>query len=64
MCYAMSDYPAGSRQGADREFIQAEFGRQLPMALLVPRADWGREYEMTEDLAALNDVVAISSYQT
>ena len=62
--YAMSDYPAGSRQGADREFIQAEFGRQLPMALLVPRGDWGREYEMTEDLAALNDVVAISSYQT
>ncbi|MGI5950989.1 MAG: MMPL family transporter, partial [Brooklawnia sp.] len=62
--YGNTDYPAGSREAADREFIQAEFGRSLPMALLVPRGDWGREHQLEQELAALDAVSAITSYQT
>lgn len=62
--YGNSDYPDGSREGADRAFIQQEFGRSLPMALLVPRGDWGREYELTQQLAEIGEVEAVSSYQT
>ena len=36
--YATTDYPAGARAGVDRDFIQQEFGRALPMALLAPLA--------------------------
>lgn len=62
--YGNTDYPEGSREAADRAFIQAEFGRSLPMALLVPRGDWGREHELEQELAALAEVSAITSYQS
>lgn len=62
--YGNSEYPEGSRAEADRAFIQTEFGRDLPMALLVPKGDWGREYELEQELADLDEVVAITSYQT
>lgn len=62
--YGNTDYPAGSRQGADRDFIQSQFGRALPMALIVPRGDWGREYELVQELQSLDEVTAVTSYQT
>lgn len=62
--YATTDYPAGSRAGHDRDFIQQEFGRALPMALLVPRDDWGRENQLVDELDSLPEVTGITSYQT
>lgn len=62
--YGMGDYPTGSREAADREFIQEEFGRALPMALLVPRGQWGTEHELEQELADLDAVTGISSFQT
>lgn len=62
--YGTTDYPAGSREAADRVFIQEEFGRHLPMALLVPRGDWGREYQLEQELSGLPEVIAIASYQS
>ncbi len=62
--YATTDYPAGARAGVDRDFIQQEFGRALPMALLVPRDDWGREHELVDDLERIPEVTGITSYQT
>lgn len=62
--YGTTDYPEGSRAAADRAFIEEHFGRNLPMALLVPRDDWGREHALQQELAELPEVTAISSYQT
>ena len=62
--YGMGDYPTGSREAADREFIQEEFGRALPMALLVPRGQWGTEHELEQELSQLDAVTGISSYQS
>ena len=62
--YGTSEYPEGSRAAADRAFIQEEFGRDLPMALLVPRGDWGREHQLETELAQMDEVVAITSYQS
>lgn len=62
--YGMGDYPAGSREAADRAFIQEEFGRALPMALLVPRGRWGTEHELEQELSGLDAVTGISSFQT
>lgn len=62
--YGTTEYPEGHRAGADRDFIQAEFGRDLPMALIVPRGDTGRESEMEAELADLDFVSSITSYQS
>lgn len=62
--YGMGDYPQGSREAADREFTQEEFGRALPMALLVPRGHWGTEYELEQALSEVDAVTAITSFQT
>lgn len=62
--YGTGAYPIGSREDADRDFIQAEFGRALPMALLVPRGQWGAEHQLETELAGLDRVVAVASYQT
>lgn len=62
--YGTGAYPTGSREDADRAFIQAEFGRALPMALLVPRGQWGAEHQLETELAGLDQVVAVASYQT
>jgi len=62
--YTMTAYPEGSREAADRAFIEDEFGRQLSLVLLVPRGEWGREHELIQDLEELDEVIAIASYQT
>lgn len=62
--YTMTAYPEGSREQRDRDFIEQEFGRHLPMVLLVPRGDWAREHALEEELAAVPGVEAITSYQS
>ena len=62
--YGMGDYPVGSREDSDREFMNEEFGRTLQMALLVPRGQWGSEYQLEQDLAELDEVLGINSFQT
>lgn len=62
--YSTTSYPAGSREAADREFIQQEFGRTLPMALMVPRGEWGREHQLEQELAAMDAVTGIMSFQS
>lgn len=61
--YGNSEFPADSRAAHDRAYIEQEFGRHLPMALLVPRGEWGREYQLQEELDELPEVTAITSYQ-
>ncbi|MDO5534468.1 MAG: MMPL family transporter [Propionibacteriaceae bacterium] len=62
--YTMTAYPDGSREEADRAFIEEEFGRRLPMVLLVPRGDWAREHALEQELAEVDGVVALASYQS
>lgn len=62
--YGMGTYPEGSRENADRAFIQQEFGRALPMALMVPRGQWGVEHQLEQRLSELDEVVGITSFQT
>lgn len=62
--YGMGNYPTGSREAADREFIQEEFGLALPMALLVPRGQVGAEHQLEEALADVTAVTGINSFQT
>lgn len=62
--YGTSDYSAGSREDLDRAFITERFGKYLSSALMVPKGDWGREYELYTELEAMEEVVAITSYQS
>lgn len=62
--YGSGAFPEGSREQADRDFIQEEFGRSVTMALLVPRGNWGAERQLVQDLSALHEVTAITSFET
>ncbi len=62
--YGMDDYQAESREAADRKFIRDNFGKYLSMAMMVPKGDWGREYELYQDLSSMEEVMAITSYQS
>lgn len=62
--YGNADYNIESREYRDRHRIEEKFGRQLSMALLVPRDDWGREKMLHNELEAFPEVVSILSYET
>lgn len=51
-----SEQAQGSRE------IEAVFGSSTPVALLVPRGDVAREYELGQDLLGLDHVTSVVSY--
>lgn len=62
--YGNAEYQEGSREARDRAMIEDQFGKQLSMALLVPKEQWGAEHELIQELEAQPEVVSILSYET
>ncbi len=62
--YGNGEYPENSVAAQDRTFINDTFGQSVPMVLMVPRGDWGREAELTAELKALPEVSSLTSFQT
>lgn len=60
--YGTGFYPEGSIEGHDREAIEAAFGQQVQMALMVPRGDVPAELRLQEDLEAIPGVTSVISY--
>lgn len=62
--YGNGEYPDKSVAARDRAFINKTFGQSVPMVLMVPRGDWGREAQLVAQLDTLPDVSSITSFQT
>ena len=60
--YGMGDHPADTRAGIDAVTIEEEFGKYMPMVLLVPKDDLVLEARLVDDLEKLSDVQSVVSY--
>ena len=60
--YGLGSYEPGTRQAADAEAIDNEFGKSTPMVIAVPVGDVVAEKELSGALAELPQVSAVISY--
>ncbi|MGP4060539.1 efflux RND transporter permease subunit [Halobacillus sp. H74] len=60
--YGTGEHPENTRAGQDVTAIQEEFGKNMPMVLLVPEGDRAKEEEMVHDLENLPHVSSVLSY--
>ncbi len=62
--YGMGGTTESTRAGKDAAMIEAEFGRENPLVLLVPKETSGKEAALCDDLASLPHVTSVISYVT
>ncbi|MDD4493327.1 MAG: MMPL family transporter [Eubacteriales bacterium] len=62
--YGSESLTEGSRSGADAMRIEAEFGKENPLVLLVPKGNPGKEEELCNELFNVSNVKSIVSYAT
>ncbi|MDI9501980.1 MAG: MMPL family transporter [Tissierellia bacterium] len=62
--YGNADYDRTSREYHDRNLIENKFGKQLSVALLVPKGEWGKEKMLHDELEAYPEVGSIISYES
>ena len=62
--YGNGDPAPDSRYGADTVKINERFGESMPLVVLVPRGDAGRETELCGELRDIDHVNAVVSYVT
>ncbi|CDQ20678.1 efflux RND transporter permease subunit [Halobacillus karajensis] len=60
--YGTGEHPQNTRAGQDVTVIQEEFGKNMPMVLLVPEGDRGKEEELVQELEDLPQVSSVLSY--
>jgi predicted RND superfamily exporter protein len=60
--YGFSELNRNSRSGRDSAAVEAEFGRQNIIVLLVPKGDAGREAALSAAYGALEHVTRVVSY--
>ncbi|SEH87589.1 hypothetical protein SAMN05192559_10550 [Halobacillus karajensis] len=60
--YGTGEHPQNTRAGQDVTAIQEEFGKNMPMVLLVPEGDRGKEEELVQELEDLPQVSSVLSY--
>ncbi|WP_079480823.1 efflux RND transporter permease subunit [Halobacillus salinus] len=60
--YGTGEHPDNTRAGQDVEAIQEEFGKNMPMVLLVPEGDRAKEEELVQDLEDMPLVSSVMSY--
>jgi predicted RND superfamily exporter protein len=60
--YGTSNAPAGTRADGDEQMINAEFGTQNPVVVMVPRGDVAREKELGDALKDIPHVTNVMSY--
>lgn len=62
--YGMGGVAESSRAGKDAALIEAEFGKENPLVLLVPRESPGKEAELCDALSSLPHVTGVVSFVT
>ncbi|MBX0359489.1 RND family transporter [Halobacillus sp. Nhm2S1] len=60
--YGTGEHPENTRAGQDARAIQEEFGKNMPMVLLVPEGDRAKEEELVRELESLPLVSSVISY--
>lgn len=60
--YGTGEHPENTRAGQDVAAIQEEFGKNMPVVLLVPEGDRAKEEELVQDLEDLPHVSSVLSY--
>ncbi|WP_258871435.1 efflux RND transporter permease subunit, partial [Halobacillus trueperi] len=60
--YGTGEHPESTRAGQDARAIQEEFGKNMPMVLLVPEGDRAKEEELVRELESLPLVSSVISY--
>ncbi|QHE50937.1 RND family transporter [Pontibacillus sp. HMF3514] len=60
--YGTGEHPENTRAGQDVAAIQEEFGKNMPMVLLVSKGDRAKEEELVQDLEDLPNVSSVLSY--
>lgn len=60
--YGTGEHPDNTRAGQDEAMIEDTFGKSIPMVLLVPEGDRGKEEELVAELEDLPNVSSIMSY--
>lgn len=60
--YGAAAYDEGSREERDQLLIQEKFGKEVTMAVMVPKGEWGKEKILEENLQEIPGVLGILSY--
>jgi len=60
--YGMGGLAHGTRAETDGQVIEDAFGKDMPIAILVPRGETGKELLLSEDLAATPHITSVVSY--
>ncbi len=60
--YGTGNHPEETRAAQDEAAIDDTFGKNMPMVLLVPQGDRGKEEELVQDLESLPEVSSVLSY--
>ncbi|HHX30676.1 MAG TPA: MMPL family transporter, partial [Clostridiaceae bacterium] len=62
--YGSQNFPKGSREARDVEYLNREFGENMQMVLLVPKGQWAVEEKLSDDLSALPEMKSVVGYVT
>ncbi len=62
--YGNGEPTVSSRYGADTQKINAVFGRQTNLVILVPKGDTAKETALCEELGELQNVTGVTAYVT
>lgn len=62
--YGMGGTSEKTRVSKDTALIETTFGRENPLALLVPRDDLGKEAELCDELETIPHITSVISYVT
>ncbi|MFC3040872.1 RND family transporter [Virgibacillus xinjiangensis] len=60
--YGTGEQPETTRAGQDVAAIEEEFGKSVPIVLLVPEGDRAKEEELVQELEDLDNVSSVMSY--
>ncbi|MFG6115619.1 RND family transporter [Halobacillus sp. MO56] len=60
--YGTGEQPDNTRAGQDANAIEEEFGKNVPVVLLVPQGDRGKEENLVQQLEELPNVSSVISY--
>lgn len=60
--YGMGEYQSDSTEYKDEKFIQDTFGKNIQMAILVPKGDISKESKLVEEISSMKYITSIQSY--
>ncbi|PPA69078.1 efflux RND transporter permease subunit [Jeotgalibacillus proteolyticus] len=60
--YGAGEHPENMRAGQDARAVEEVFGKEMPIVLLIPEEDRGKEEELVQELEGLPKVSSVISY--